>query len=114
DLQIFEPARLDENIAFERADGAVVRVEARFQPGPYVVEMRSEDTDRVVEAAPQLADSLGVLGLRLLLPAGRNGLQERNQRRRAAAADRCRLPPRSSAAPRSRSAPPCRRARRRV
>ena len=45
--------------------------------------MRGEDANRLVQVAPELADSLRVLGLGLLLPAVGHRPQQRNQRRRA-------------------------------
>ena len=81
-LQVLELARLHEHVAFERADGFVVRLEARLEPRAQLVEVRAELANRFVEVASELADLTRVLLHRFLLPAVRHSPQQRNQRRR--------------------------------
>src|SRR5205807_9223175 len=86
-LGLLELARLDEDVAVERADRFVVRLEARLELRAERGEPRRERANSFVQQAAVLAYLARVLLHRLLLPAVRDGAQQRDQRRRAGGDD---------------------------
>ena len=71
-VKLLELARLDEDVALERAHGEVIRLEARFELRAERIEVPAQHADRLVEVAPELADLARVFFHRLLLPAVRH------------------------------------------
>src|SRR4051812_20380013 len=80
--ELTESASRYEHARFERRHGSIVGLYGLVEPALYVVVVRRQHEQAIVKLPAELADLLRVGLDSLLSPAIRDGLEQRDQRRR--------------------------------